>query len=318
MSSTPTPGSSGLPEHPERPEGIAPTPPPAAAHDPGSNGPRFVAPRSEPISDPEAETAWRPWMAPAALVVAFVIALFGQLVIAAIGTAFGMRLDDPTPAVNILATLFQDFAFVGAAIFFAKTVGPVSAAQFGIKRTRLWPALGAMALMMLAFYLLSGLWAALLDISDTDELPDSFGVDKSTVALVAVCILVTVIAPIAEEVLFRGFFFGALRNWRGVWPAAIITGVVFGGIHAGSADPEFLVPLGLLGFLLCVLRWKTGSLLPCIAVHAINNSIAFGVNQADWNAWQVVLLIIGANAACLLICWPLLGRGERRAAAAGT
>ena len=58
--------------------------------------------------------------------------------------------------------------------------------------------------------------------------------------------LVAVVAPIAEEFFFRGFFFGALRNWRGLWPAAIITGLVFGAIHVGSAEAAFLLPLALL------------------------------------------------------------------------
>jgi membrane protease YdiL (CAAX protease family) len=129
---------------------------------------------------------------------------------------------------------------------------------------------------------------------------------------------VTVIAPITEEVLFRGFFFGALRNWRGVWPAAIVTGVVFGGIHAGGTGAEYLPPLMLLGFLLCMLRAWTGSLLPCIALHAVNNSIAFAVTATDWDVWQGVLLVIGANAACLLLCWPFVRRGERRPATSAT
>lgn len=253
-------------------------------------------------------------MAFAALVAAFTGAVFGGLLIAGIASAaFGMDLADPTPAVNILSTFFQDGAFIAAAVAFALVCGPVRPAQFGIQRTHLWPAVGMVVLTWLVFILLSGLWAELLNIKDTDELPESFGVDRSTVALVAVCVLVTVVAPIAEEILFRGFFFGALRNWRGVWPAAIITGVVFGGIHATGTDPAFLPPLMLLGFLLCVLRWKTGSLLPPIALHAVNNSIAFGVNQADWSVWQVVLLIAGANIACYLLMLPFLDRGGDRA-----
>ena len=54
---------------------------------------------------------------------------------------------------------------------------------------------------------------------------------------------------------------------------------MFGAIHAGSSDPAFLVPLGLLGMGLCLLYVRTGSLYPCVAAHALNNSIAFGVSQ---------------------------------------
>ena len=104
--------------------------------------------------------------------------------------------------------------------------------------------------------------------------------------------LVCVGAPIVEELFFRGFFFTALRSWRGMWPAAIITGVVFGAIHAGSADAAFLLPLGFFGFALCLLYVKTGSLYPCIGAHALNNSLAFGASQ-DWD-WQILPPLAGS------------------------
>ncbi|HST41762.1 MAG TPA: type II CAAX endopeptidase family protein [Conexibacter sp.] len=280
--------------------------------------PRFIAPQShEPVA-PERETAWKPWTAFAALVAGFFAAFAGQLVIAAVATLFGATIEDPPPAVLILSTLFQDFAFIGAAIFFARSVGPVMPSQFGLRKTPLWPAIGAALATMVAFYFLSAVWAAIIDTGATDELPDSLGVEESTYALIGVCVLVTVVAPLAEEFLFRGYMFGALRNWRGVWPAAIITGVIFGGIHAAGTDAEFLPPLMLLGFLLCLLRWRTGSLLPCIALHAVNNSIAFGVTAADWDAWAIVLLVVGSVSACMAICWPFVGRRSDRAIGAAT
>jgi uncharacterized protein len=102
-------------------------------------------------------------------------------------------------------------------------------------------------------------------------------------------VLVCVVAPIAEEFFFRGYFFGALRNWRGLWPAAVITGLVFGGIHVGSAPVGFLVPLAFFGFLLCLIYDRTRSLYPCMALHCLNNSIAFGIGE-HWD-WQIPLVL---------------------------
>jgi membrane protease YdiL (CAAX protease family) len=107
-----------------------------------------------------------------------------------------------------------------------------------------------------------------------------------------------VIAPVCEEFFFRGFFFTALRSWCGPWVAAVITGLVFGGIHAASAPVGDLVPLAFFGFVLCLVYWKTGSLYPCIALHALNNTLAVG--QTEHWSWQIPLLIIGALATIAL------------------
>ena len=66
--------------------------------------------------------------------------------------------------------------------------------------------------------------------------------------------------------------------------AAVITGILFGLAHTGSASSQYLVPLGFLGFVLCIVRWRTGSLYPCMALHSANNALALGVNQLSWNA----------------------------------
>ena len=90
----------------------------------------------------------------------------------------------------------------------------------------------------------------------------------------------------------------------GTWPAAIITGLVFGGVHVGSAPVVDLVPLAFLGFGLCLLYRITGSLYPCIAAHSLNNSIAYG-SLESWTFWQVIVLIIAslvAIGALVLAC----------------
>jgi CAAX protease family protein len=106
--------------------------------------------------------------------------------------------------------------------------------------------------------------------------------------------LTCVVAPICEEILFRGFIFVALRNWRGTLPAAVITGLLFGGVHAGAAPALDLVPLGILGFALCLLYRRTGSLYPCIVAHSLNNSIAFA-SLENWG-WQAPVLVVSALA----------------------
>ena len=84
-----------------------------------------------------------------------------------------------------------------------------------------------------------------------------------------------------------------------MWPAALLTGITFGAIHVGSAPVGYLVPLAALGVLLCLLYVRTGSLYPCIALHCLNNSIAFGVSQ-HWG-WEIPVLLAGSLATIALI-----------------
>lgn len=266
------------PDPPERPEGLPPPPLPR----------------------------WAPWTAPLALVAGLGGAIFGALLIGIVAGIAGASFDKPPSGVEIGATFFQDAALIGSAVAFARLAAPPRSWQFGLRPTRAGAAIGWAALAAVAFYVFSALWISTLGIHQKDNLPDQLGADRSSVALVFVIVLVTVVAPIAEEVFFRGYFFAALRNWRGVWPAAVITGLVFGAIHAGSAPIGFLVPLAFLGVALCLLYERTGSLYPCIALHAFNNSLAFGSTQ-HWS-WQIPALMLGSGVAIALLLLPFRGR----------
>lgn len=276
------------PERPELPDGAEPSP-----TDPG----------------------WRAWTAWVALVAGFAAAIVGALVLSIAGAAFGAPIDKPPPAVNILATFVQDLCLIGAAVLMARIAGTPRRADFGLRATRFWPAAGWTALAWGTFVAFTAAWVALIGARDAqDGLPKELGADESTMALVAVGVLVCVVAPIAEELFFRGYFFTALRSWRGVWPAAAITGIVFGGIHAGGSDPAFLLPLAFFGFALCLLYVRTRSLYPAVVAHAVNNSVAFGSSQ-HWG-WEIAptLLISLALIALVFRLVATLGDGRRAAA----
>jgi uncharacterized protein len=238
---------------------------------------------------------WPPWMAPAALVGGLVLSVAGSLVIDLPAAALGVDITSShTPAGLVLAdTVVQDIGFVLVAVLLARMGGRVARAwQFGLRPPRLrklWTVLLPIALLLL-FVIFSVIWAGLLHESTKEKVLEQLGANEGTTLLLLSAALTCVVAPICEEFLFRGFIFTALRNWKGTWPAAIITGLLFGGVHVGSAPLVDLVPLAFFGFGLCLLYRITGSLYPCIAAHSLNNSIAYG-SLESWAFWQVVLLI---------------------------
>jgi membrane protease YdiL (CAAX protease family) len=256
--------------------------------------------------------AWAPWTSIAALFAGLVVTVIGSTIIAVVSGTVS-DLDDPPPGVSLGLTLFLDMALVGAAIAFACLARRPTAADFGLVRPpRLRRAIGLLFAVWFGFYAISALWVAILGLHETQELPDRLGADNSTLNLLAVVVLITVIAPLGEELFFRGYFFGSLRNWRGVWPAALLTGVIFGLIHVGSAPAGFLVPLAVFGVGLCLLYHYGGSLYPCIALHALNNSIALGATL-HWS-WEIPVTMVGSVIGALTVA-KLLARtlGAERA-----
>ena len=252
---------------------------------------------------------WSTWSAPAAVVVGFAGGLFASVIVGVFAAIGGSSLEHPSPAVNIIGDVMFDLAFVGAALYFAFLHGRPQPADFGFRRPRLKLAVKAFIAAGVGYYAVTAAYATLLGLHGSDKLPSELGVNRSTAALIAASMFVCVIAPVAEEFFFRGFFFGALRRWQGPWVAAILTGLLFGLAHTGSASSEYLVPLGFLGFVLCLVRWRTGSLYPCMALHATNNSLALGINQLHWSALGVLGLILAANVVIAAVTWPIASLG---------
>ncbi len=266
------------------------------------------APRRGDGDDP----GWRPITSLFALLAGFGGAIVGAIVVGLIAGLFGASLTDPPPSVAIIGTVVQDVCLVAAALFFARLAARPRPSHFGLRATRLWPAVGWAALAYGTFYAFTAAWVALLGTKPVDEnLPKQLGADKSTVALIAVALLVSVVAPLSEEFFFRGYFYGALRNWNVLW-ATLITGLVFGSIHAGSAQWEFLLPLAFFGAALCWLRERTGSLYPGIVLHCANNSIAFGVSQ-HWG-WEIAALFLGSVSVFWVIAILIRTRWDASAA----
>jgi CAAX protease family protein len=252
-------------------------------------------------------------MAPAAILLGFVLGEFAAIIVAAIGTAFGSTFAHPSPAVTIVSDVVVDLAFVAAALYFTVVRGRSRPADFGFRRIDLGLGIAAFLIAGGSYYLVTWAYASLFKLHGSDKLPSELGVNKSTAALVAAAVFVCAIAPMAEEFFFRGFLFGTLRRLRitifgrdiGTWVAAIITGILFGLAHTGSASPQYLVPLAFLGFVLCLVRWRTGSLYPCMALHAFNNSLALGLNELHWSSGQIAGLAIGSLLLIAVVTGPL-------------
>lgn len=78
-----------------------------------------------------------------------------------------------------------------------------------------------------------------------------------------------VVAPICEEVVFRGYLYGVAKRYCGPLAGALCSALIFSAAHASLAA---LLPLALFGLLLAWLYERTGSLWTPIAAHACFNA----------------------------------------------
>ncbi len=83
-------------------------------------------------------------------------------------------------------------------------------------------------------------------------------------------VLAVIVAPVVEEVLFRGCVYPALRAIHGWRPALLVSAVLFGLVHA---VPAVILPMVLFGLALGWLAERTGSLLAPIVAHAAFNGL---------------------------------------------
>lgn len=88
---------------------------------------------------------------------------------------------------------------------------------------------------------------------------------------VIVIVAVVVVAPIAEEVFFRGVAFGAWAREYGPRRALVMSAVLFAVIHASLSA---LVPIFVLGLALAAIYWRTRNLASSITLHATFNAIS--------------------------------------------
>lgn len=84
-------------------------------------------------------------------------------------------------------------------------------------------------------------------------------------------VAIAIIAPVLEEVLFRGLLQNSLANRMPVWAAILIASAIFGAAHL---DLTAFAPLMAMGIAFGFLYHKTGSLRVNIAMHVVNNAAA--------------------------------------------
>ncbi len=145
-----------------------------------------------------------------------------------------------------------------------------------MKRTTLWTSIGIAAMISVGCFFFSlSFWEIIgscesLFPEDMEELDRVYGAaSKGILGILAGVIL----APITEEIIFRGVVLRSMLKMRWhPWVAIPISALLFSIMHGTTYQTIDIFPFGIIvGWL----YWRTKSLLPGIVIHIANNFIAF-------------------------------------------
>jgi uncharacterized protein len=145
--------------------------------------------------------------------------------------------------------------------------------------------------------------SVLVALTGSEATPDQVltgGILETPLQLVLAVIAAVVLAPLAEEMLFRGLLHRGLRRRLALAPATAVSSVLFAVVHIDVvlSQPLALVGLVLVGVILAVAYERTGSLVVPVVIHAVHNAVT-------------IVAVIVASRLDLDAAQPVLGLLER-------
>lgn len=251
-------------------------------------------PRRRSVNSPDQEVAKDLGSPTRVILISFLIFLVSQILIAPIIIALGHSIVTPHKHLDFDNSIPTQFFFIliaeaSAAWLAIKAVQArkLSLSVIGLGRRPVlkdvWRAIlgfGAFYILLIAAGVIFNIFAP--NINNEQQNLGFNNINTNTQNLLAFISLV-ILPPLGEEILVRGYLFSGLRMiWR-FWPAVFVTSLLFGAAHLefGSGGPLVWAAAAdtfLLSIVLCFLRERTGALYAGMAVHMLNNLIAFGVH----------------------------------------
>lgn len=204
-----------------------------------------------------------------------VLVLFGWPVLASIVPAIDTLSETVTQFIlTALVYLFTLIIVIGGVFLLRQRI---TKAELGVDKAPSWldvllaPAIfvGYLIVSSLVVLAASNLVPG-FDVQQTQEI--GFNNIAGQADLFVVFIALVVVAPIAEEVLFRGYLYGKLRSYTGIIVATLLTSALFGAVHL---QWNVAVDTFILSLAMCGLREITGSIWAGTLVHMLKNGLAF-------------------------------------------
>lgn len=157
--------------------------------------------------------------------------------------------------------------------------------------------------------------------TETQQVLDAVGRLINDQPLWSVLLVLALLPACCEELTFRGFIFGGLLRNNGVMRAIICSAILFGLAHSFLQQS---IAAGIMGLLLGVIAWRTGSVVCTMLIHVVNNSLSISlgwmsardlglpgsldwmvhIDNGEWHyqpAWITVSLVVAL--AMIAVLW---------------
>ncbi|HBV94554.1 MAG TPA: hypothetical protein DEG26_07640 [Chloroflexi bacterium] len=240
--------------------------------------PAPLVPTARAVSDPPAtRTAWT-WTDVVPVLIALLPIIFGANWVAGI-TAQGLNITAGTGGAVALSYA-DEIAVYGACLLLicllVRWRRRTALTALGL-RLPTWPWLAAGIPLGFAAIVLEYVGGVIdrIVLPTANSTNQCVGIRAEYGGSVALTLLATaVIAPIAEEIIFRGFTFRWLQGRMPLWGAVMVSAALFSAAHVGWAEPTLFLPVFLDGLLLAYVYAKSGSVWPGVIIHASINVLA--------------------------------------------
>lgn len=190
-------------------------------------------------------------------------------------TANGARLQGASTTQLFLYSLIKLAVFVGL-LYTARSILRFRWSALGFRQPS-WRAVFAVLPVFAIYVVLSGLLVTIatrlipgFDIQQTQEL--GFKYTQQGYELFATLLMLVLVTPFIEEVLFRGVIFHGLRRRLPFWLSSIVVSLVFAAAHG---QWNVAVDTFALSLMLCWLTERSRSIFPAILLHSAKNAVAF-------------------------------------------
>lgn len=221
---------------------------------------------------------WSLWVITGAFIAQILVAIVYLLVVSLGLPVTALPEAVTTTVLSSISYIFMLIVIVGVPIWLKRDKFNFS--EFKINKAISWTDIG-LALAGIVVYVifsitLINIVIALVpgfdinqaqDVGFNDRLSESYQYYLALITLV-------IIAPIAEEMLFRGYFFSKLRRLFPFWISAVVVSIVFGLVHMAW---NVAIDVFALSLVLCYLREITNSIWASILLHMSKNAIAYFV-----------------------------------------